>query len=73
MSLLFLTTTTFEFLGDSVVEAFNSGLKSGHDHVNTNMTINTSAAEQIYIVNKQNKTKRRYVVNLHIINDINIY
>lgn len=49
----FFDRTTFDFLGDSIVEAVNSGLKEGTQHVNTNMTINTSAATQINIFENQ--------------------
>ena len=49
----FLDRTTFDFLGDSIVEAVNSGLKEGTQHVNTNMSINTSAATQIKIFENQ--------------------
>ena len=49
----FLTTTAIDFLGDSIVEAVNSGLKEGHQHVSTNMTINTSASTQIQIFENQ--------------------
>ena len=54
----FIDTTTFDFVGDSIAEAFNSGLKCGKDHVTTNMTINTSASQQIAIVNKQIQMKQ---------------
>ena len=53
----FIKTTTFDFLGDSIAEAFNSGLKSGKYNVNTSMTINMSASNQISHVNAQNKFK----------------
>ena len=54
----FIATTTFDFLGDSIAEAFNSGIKCGKDNVNTNMTINTSASQQIAIVNRQIQGKQ---------------
>ena len=53
----FINITTFDFLGDSIAEAVNSGLKEGHQHVSTNMTINTSAATQVNIF--QNKLHER--------------
>ena len=53
----FKDVTTFDFLGDSIAEAFNSGLKTGQDKVSTNMTINTSAASQVQHLNTQNKKK----------------
>ena len=53
----FIDVTTFDFLGDSIAEAFNSGLKTGQDKVSTNMTINTSAASQIQHLHTQNTKK----------------
>ena len=53
----FINITTFDFLGDSIAEAVNSGLKEGHQHVSTNMTINTSAATQVNIF--ENKLHER--------------
>ena len=53
----FIDVTTFDFLGDSIAEAFNSGLKTGQDKVSTNMTINTSAASQVQHLHTQNNKK----------------
>ena len=60
----FLNVTSFDFLGDSIVEAVNSGMKHGDQQVNTNMTINTSASTQIDIVQNQMKKKNWYVTSL---------
>ena len=49
----FMSVSTFGFLGDSIVEAANSGMKSGHVKVATNMTINLSGSTQIKISENQ--------------------
>ena len=45
----FKNVTTFGFLGDSIVEGTNSGLKTGDVEVSTNTTINNSSSAQINI------------------------
>ena len=57
----FIDVTTFEFLGDSIVEGANSSVKNAKlpIHVNTNMTINTSASTQLKISSNQNNKRKR--------------
>ena len=54
--------TTFDFAGDSIVEASNSGLKRGGVTVSTNMHIDTSALTQIQISKSQAKKRHKYVL-----------
>ena len=53
----FMRISTFGFLGDSIVEAANSGIKSGSLKVATNMKINTSGSTQIKISENQTHKK----------------
>ena len=55
----FMSVSTFGFLGDSIVEAANSGMKSGSVKVATNMTINLSGSTQIKISENQTQKKNR--------------
>ena len=55
----FKDVTTFGFLGDSIVEAANSGLKSGGVNVSTNMTINNSGSAQLKITENQAQRKNK--------------
>ena len=55
----FKDVTTFDYLGDSIAEAQNSGIKTGNIKVTTNLNINTSAVRQIKITNQQSKTKNK--------------
>ena len=52
-----MSVSTFDFLGDSIVEACNSAMKTGSVKVATNMTINLSGTTQIKIT--ENQTKNR--------------
>ena len=58
----FKDVITFDYLGDSIAEAQNSGIKTGQFKVTTNLNINTSAGRQIKITNQQSKKKNKYVV-----------
>ena len=51
--------STFGFLGDSIVEAANSGIKSGSVRVGTNMKINLSGSTQIKISENQSFKKNK--------------
>ena len=55
----FKDVCTFDFLGDSIVESANSGLKSGSLSVSTAMTINTSAGTQLKIGENQTMKKHK--------------
>ena len=55
----FIDVTTFGFLGDSIAEAANSGIKNGDVKVASNMTINTSAGTQLKIVENQTHKKNK--------------
>ena len=57
----FIDVATLEFLGDSIVEGANSSVKNPKlpVHVNTNMTINTSASTQVKISSNQNNRRKR--------------
>ena len=55
----FRDITTFDFLGDSIAEAVNSGIKNGYTKVSTRMTINTSASTQLKISKDQSNTKNK--------------
>ena len=59
----FMRISTFGFLGDSIVEAANSGIKSGSVRVATSMKINLSGSTQIKISENQTHKKNRYVIN----------
>ena len=50
-----MSVSTFVFLGDSIVEACNSAMKTGSVKVATNMTINLSGTTQIKITENQTK------------------
>ena len=54
----FMSVSTFGFLGDSIVEACNSAMKTGSVKVATNMTINLSGTTQIKITETQTKKNR---------------
>ena len=43
----FIDVTTFDFVGDSIIEAANCGLKRSDKKLSTNMNIDTSALTQI--------------------------
>ena len=45
----FMRISTFGFLGDSIVEAADSGMKSGSVRVATNVKVNLSGSTQIKI------------------------
>ena len=53
----FMSVSTFEFLGDSIVEVSNSGMKCAFVRDSTNMTINMSRSTQIKIVRIKIKRK----------------
>ena len=55
----FIDVTTFGFVGDSIAEAANSGIKQGDVQVASNMTINTSAATQVRICENQTHNKNK--------------
>jgi len=55
----FLNVTTFDFLGDSIAEAVNSGIKNGSTKVCTRMTIDTSAKTQLKISQDQSSKKNK--------------
>ena len=55
----FMNVSTFGFLGDSIVEACNSAMKTGSVKVATNMTINLSGSTQIKISENQTQKKNR--------------
>ena len=57
----FMSVSTFSFLGDSIVEACNSAMKTGSVKVATNMTINLSGTTQIKIT--ENQTQKKQQVN----------
>ena len=51
-----MSVSTFGFLGESIVEACNSSMKTGSVKVATNMTINLSGSTQIKIGENQTQT-----------------
>ena len=53
----FMRISTFGFLGDNIVEAANSGIKSGSVKVATNIKINLSGSTQIKISENQTHKK----------------
>ena len=55
----FIDVITFGFLGDSIAEAANSGIKNGDVKVASNMTINTSAGTQLKIIENQTHKKNK--------------
>ena len=55
----FMRISTFGFLGDSIVEATNSGMKYGSVRVATNMNINLSGSTQIKKIKNQTYRKNR--------------
>jgi len=57
----FLNVCTFNFKGDSIVEAANSGFKSGSLSVNTSMKIHTSTSTQVKIGKNQSLKKHKCV------------
>ena len=59
----FKDVITFDYLGDSIAEAQNSGIKTGQFKVTTNLNINTSAGRQIKITNQQSKKKNKYAIS----------
>lgn len=69
---IFKHVTTFDFVGDCIAEAANSGIKNGSIRVSTNMNINTSGMTQVKILQNQNDKKLRcvhlciyYYIELH--------
>ena len=54
-----MSVSTFGLLGDSIVEAANSGIKYGSVIVATNMSINLSGSTQIQISENQTHKKNR--------------
>ena len=61
----FMSVSTFGFLGDSIVETTNSGMKYGYVSVGTNMTINISGSTPKKLV--RIKVKRKVSKYLMII------
>ena len=57
----FINVCTFDFKGDSIVEAANSGFKCGSLSVNTSMKIHTSTSTQVKISKNQSLKKNKYV------------
>ena len=55
----FKDVCTFDFKGDSIVGAANSGLKTGSLSVFTSMKIHTSAGRQLKIGENQTMTKHK--------------
>ena len=53
----FIGVTIFVFLGDSIVEAANSGIKTGDIKVASNMIINISGGTQLKI--NENQTRKK--------------
>ena len=53
----FIDVTTFGFLGDSIVEAVNSVIKTGDIKVASNMTIDISGGTQLKINGNQTHKK----------------
>ena len=58
----FIDVTTFDFVGDSIVEASNSGLKRGNVTISMNMNIDTSALTQVQIGKTKARKKHKYVL-----------
>ena len=54
-----MNVSTFGFLGDSIAEAANSGMKCGSVIVVTNMNINLLGSTQIKISENQTHMKNR--------------
>ena len=57
----FMIVSMFGFLGDSIVEATNSGMKWDSIRVSTNMTIHISGSTQIKISENQSQKKNKQV------------
>ena len=57
----FKDVTTFDYLGDSIVEGSNASIKNKKSllRVSTNISINTSASIQVQISNKQSIKRKR--------------
>ena len=55
----FIDVTTFDFVGNSIVEASNSGLKRGDVTFSTNMNIDTSVLTQVQIGKHTGSEKAR--------------
>ena len=64
----FINVTTFNFVGDSIIEALNSGLKRSDVTISTNTNIDTSALTQIQIGRTQagKSTGTYYVIDFEI-------
>jgi hypothetical protein len=58
---MFKHVTTFDFVGDCIAEAANSGIKNGSIRVTTNMNLGTSGMTQVKILQNQNEKKLRCV------------
>ena len=56
---IIMNVSTFGILGDSIVEATNSGMKYGSIRVATTMNINLSRSTQIKISENQTHKKNR--------------
>ena len=52
-----MSVSTFGLLGDSIVEAANSGMKCGSVRVTTNMTIHMSGSTKIK--NSENQSQKK--------------
>ena len=61
--LCFKGVTTFDYLGDSIVEGSNASIKykKSHLRVSTNISINTSASIQVEISKKETTERKRCV------------
>ena len=55
----FMSVSTFGFLGDSIIEASNSGMKWGSIRVYINITINMFGSTQIKNSRNQNQTRNK--------------
>ena len=64
----FIDVTIFDFLGDSIVEASNSGLKRGGVTISTNMNVDTLAFTQAQI----GKTQARKNTSTYCVIDLEI-
>ena len=54
-----MSVSTFGFLGDSIIEASNSGMKWGSIRVYINITINMFGSTQIKNSRNQNQTRNK--------------
>ena len=58
----FIDVTSFGFIGDSIVEGSNCGLKRGDIAISTNMNIDISGMNQVQISKTQARKKHKYVL-----------